>query len=349
MRDNRSNDKGRRASRGRDNDKRGGRTRGGSRGSSRGRGGSRGRDTGRRSPLSGVGDAETNSGGQRGPYLVPGRMVYEFVKTDWITKRNGGDMLIHTFRVASVYACDPDPSAASDPKYADPATPYKPGDKCVYTIDLSNVDNWQRNLKTLIVGIDPEIADDEIDDFVNLCYPPEILSLDDTIDQLLDGDLVLRDAKDREIEIADESDAEDAAIDHLRALKAWESPIVGTYIYAETWRNSGKSWVNARWVPCTDEQLDELGVDKLKDTRGGAGRARREERNDKPARAPSERRRRRDRDRADDEASVDALLEEIEELADDDTPSGRKLDRMDREELAKELERLKVAADDVPF
>ena len=49
------------------------------------------------------------------------------------------------------------------------------------------------------------------------------------------------------------------------------------------------------------------------------------------------------------EESIDAILEQIDELADDDTPSDRKLGRMDRGELRDELERLKIASDDVPY
>ena len=289
VRDRRSeDDKGRGGGR---NKRRGG---GGRRTGSRGRDRDRSRSSGRR-PLEGVGDAETNSG-KRGPYLVPGKMVYEVLNTDWVQTRDGDDLLVHELRVASVYECRPDPDAADDPKYADPDTPYAPGDECVFTVLLKG-DSWQRNLKTWILGFEPDIDDDDCDDFANECYPPEIPDLDDLIDDLFEEKLKLDGIK-----IEDEGHAEEVAKDHLRALKAWKSPIAGMFVFGETWRRSGKAWVNSQWRPASNDEIDELGFDALD---GERGRSRRRERDEEP--------RGRSRDRDDDDDDDDG----------DDEPRGR--------------------------
>ncbi len=239
-------------------------------------------------------------------------MVYEILGTDWIKTRGGDELLIHNLRVASVYECRPDPDAAKDAKYADPHEPYKPGDTCVFSVNLGFQDTWARNLKTFIVGVDPDCSDDEIDDFANECYPPDVPELDDVIDDLFDGRLILRDEDDREIKVEDEDHAEELARDHIRALQAWESPIAGLFVHGETWRNSGGHWVNSRWRPATEEELDELGYDALKDERR-RGRSSRRDRDDEPDRG---RRggRGRGRDRDD---------EDPDDKGDDDRDEGR--------------------------
>lgn len=309
----------------RSNERGGGKRRGGGRsrdrddetkrGKKRGRGGSKRGRRNRRSSgrdLSGVGDADVG-GSKRGPYLCPGKYLYEIESTDWKETQDGAELLIHNLKILSVYDCRPDPDAADNPDYADPDEPYRVGDTCVFTVNLGQKKTWAGNLKSFIVGIEPDCRDDEIDDFAMSCYPPEIPEFEDLADELLDGDLVLRDEDGDDIEIEDDDHAEEVAEDHLKMLKRWESPIAGMLIYGEMWRNRGKSWVNAKWRQPTDEEIEEIGFDALEDERPKPGRKRR---GSKKARRRAERER--EEEESEDEEDSEEEESEDEESEEED-------------------------------